>query len=626
MEICLTMIVKNEGNTIKRCLEAAKPFITSWAICDTGSTDNTIAIIGNELKDIPGALFKESWVNFSHNRSLAFNYAQTISNEKGYALLLDADHELKGEVSELLQSDGILISQKSSNNIYPNIRLIKTSLNWKCIGVTHEYWSCADASQQYCDSLYIIDHEDGGSRGDKFERDERLLRQGLLDEPNNERYVFYLAQTLEDIKPEESLKFYLKRAAMGGYEEERWMACYRAAKVLLKRGEPQALLKAWESAPHRAEPLYWLANYYRNKGDNYLAVLFAEKARQIPTPQNALFVERQAYEYGPDEEISISGFYTNEKHKGLEACERCIEYPQTYNDAHRNIVHYTEPLFRINSGRIKVPELEGYSPGTVSIYNDIISVRMLNYVQIYGRHFKPREGEKFLTKTRIFKDDKSWIVDDSIINDLDSSGNILGLEDWRLFTKDERIHFTANCCMIPGKNGQPQVVTGMLSEDLTKVIELTVPKYGIWCEKNWQAFSNTNWIIYSYDPYVVLELDGSKASEVVRQQGKNVSRWRGSSPPILINNYHISIVHDVIWNSGDSDNVYLHRFVAISNDRTKIIKVSAPFFFDKRGIEYTAGMQLQLDNIVKIVYSVDEFSTRWLEIPVPVIFHMLGLS
>lgn len=625
MDICLTMIVRNEAKNIKRCLDAAKPFITSWAICDTGSTDDTVKIIQEELKNIPGTLWTDNWVNFAHNRTRAFLNAQITSKGDGYALLLDADHELRGVIPELT-ADAYLINQQSNSDIYPNIRLIKATLDWRCIGVTHEYWSCANTAQEYLNSLIIIDHEDGGTRGEKFVRDEILLRQGLIDEPNNERYVFYLAQTLEDIKPEESLALYLKRARMGGYEEERWMAQYRAAKVFLNRNDYSPMLMASEQAPNRAEPLYWLAKHHRINGNNNLAVLFAQEAKKIPIPSNALFVEKCAYEWGPDEEISISAFYTSKKNKGLKACERAIERVQTYESAHRNIVHYTEPLFRNNSGRIKVPELDGYSPGTVSIINDIISVRMLNYVQIYGRHFKPREGEKFLTKTRIFKNDRSWIVDDSIINELDNSGNILGLEDWRLFSRDGIIHFTANCCMVPGKNGNPQVVTGTLSEDLTKVVELTAPKYGIWCEKNWQAFSNTNWIIYSYDPYVILEVNGSQVKEVIRQEGKNISRWRGSTPPILINDYHISIVHDVIWNSGESDNVYLHRFIAISSDRTKIVKVSAPFFFDKRGIEYTAGMQLQLDNTVKIVYSVDEYSTRWLEIPVPIIFHMLGLS
>ena len=42
--------------------------------------------------------------------------------------------------------------------------------------------------------LSIDDRGDGGCKEDKFERDERLLRQGLEEEPNNGRFLFYLAQ------------------------------------------------------------------------------------------------------------------------------------------------------------------------------------------------------------------------------------------------------------------------------------------------------------------------------------------------------------------------------------------------------------------------------------------------
>jgi glycosyltransferase involved in cell wall biosynthesis len=50
--LCLNMIVKNEGTVITRLFESVLPYIDSYCICDTGSTDNTIEIIetfsGNE--------------------------------------------------------------------------------------------------------------------------------------------------------------------------------------------------------------------------------------------------------------------------------------------------------------------------------------------------------------------------------------------------------------------------------------------------------------------------------------------------------------------------------------------------------------------------------------------------
>lgn len=51
--IRLNMIVKNEANAILICLESVKPYIDSWVIVDTGSTDGTQTIIQNICKPYP---------------------------------------------------------------------------------------------------------------------------------------------------------------------------------------------------------------------------------------------------------------------------------------------------------------------------------------------------------------------------------------------------------------------------------------------------------------------------------------------------------------------------------------------------------------------------------------------
>lgn len=58
--LCLNMIVKNESRIIKRLLESVAPWIDSYCICDTGSTDNTVEIIETFFKKrvYPGLLSK----------------------------------------------------------------------------------------------------------------------------------------------------------------------------------------------------------------------------------------------------------------------------------------------------------------------------------------------------------------------------------------------------------------------------------------------------------------------------------------------------------------------------------------------------------------------------------------
>jgi hypothetical protein len=94
--------------------------------------------------------------------------------------------------------DGFSILQINNGTEYRNIRIMRRDRPWTCKGATHEYWACKggvihDLPKEI---IYIQDIGDGGSKTDKFERDERLLREELKQEPDNERDVFYLANTL----------------------------------------------------------------------------------------------------------------------------------------------------------------------------------------------------------------------------------------------------------------------------------------------------------------------------------------------------------------------------------------------------------------------------------------------
>ena len=60
------MIVKNESKIIERLFDSVRPFIDSYCICDTGSTDDTIEKIRayGELHKIPGKIMEEPFRDF----------------------------------------------------------------------------------------------------------------------------------------------------------------------------------------------------------------------------------------------------------------------------------------------------------------------------------------------------------------------------------------------------------------------------------------------------------------------------------------------------------------------------------------------------------------------------------
>ncbi|MCW5866026.1 MAG: glycosyltransferase [Candidatus Eremiobacteraeota bacterium] len=82
---------------IERCLRSVLPLLDGWTVVDTGSSDDTPALVESVLSHLPGQLHHRPWRNFAENRSEAFE----LNRGRGdYHLVVDADdrlerHELK---------------------------------------------------------------------------------------------------------------------------------------------------------------------------------------------------------------------------------------------------------------------------------------------------------------------------------------------------------------------------------------------------------------------------------------------------------------------------------------------------------------------------------------------------
>jgi glycosyltransferase involved in cell wall biosynthesis len=201
VKIILISMIKNEEKIIERCILSAIPIIDAVCITDTGSTDNTVNKVNdlfNKL-NITGKVFVDEWKNFGYNRNNSFINCVTYCKELGwdlnetYGLLVDADMKLvvKNFNKNILNSNGYKIIQDNSSIEYYNTRFLKMSIEWKCVGVTHEYWDGSETDSLGKDLIYIDDIGDGGCKSDKIQRDINLLEQGIIDEPTNVRYYFY---------------------------------------------------------------------------------------------------------------------------------------------------------------------------------------------------------------------------------------------------------------------------------------------------------------------------------------------------------------------------------------------------------------------------------------------------
>ncbi|VEB21891.1 tetratricopeptide repeat-containing glycosyltransferase [Avibacterium volantium] len=325
--LCLVMIVRNESKVIKRCLDNVKDKINYWVIVDTGSEDNTKEIILETLKDIPGELHQQEWVNFGFNRSESLRLAK---GKADYLLLCDADENIQFSPQfniDELSKDAYLISYVGEFD-YSVPYLIRGDLNWKYVGVTHEYLDCdIRVEREKLSTITIFDAKDGGFKADKFERDIRLLEQGLLDEPNNSRYKFYLANSYRDVENyEKAIEWYLKRIEDGGWVEEVTVSYERLGSCYEKLNNSEKALYYWllgyDYNPNRAECLYYAIRHLRRQGKSRLGYHLGLMAEKISYPiSDLLFINKSVYDYLLDYEMSINSYWVNDFEKGYQSCK-----------------------------------------------------------------------------------------------------------------------------------------------------------------------------------------------------------------------------------------------------------------------------------------------------------------
>jgi glycosyltransferase involved in cell wall biosynthesis len=461
--ICLNMIVKNESAIIARCLAAALPFIDTWAIIDTGSTDGTPELIERFFAErgVAGRLEFAPFEDFAQARNAALDAARAVDGWD-YTLLIDADMVLDGTLDKsALTGPAYRLMQRNSSQDYWNVRLVRRNAPARYVGVTHEYVSVEGATDLL--GLTIDDRNDGGAKGDKAERDIQLLDAGLAREPDNARYMYYLANTYRETgRHREAIRWYQRRIAQGGWDEEMWSSYYSIARCHLemKAEAPfiQACLDAYNFRPTRGEPLKLLARFYRERGQNEAALLIADALSAINYPSDALFVERDVYDFGADQEIAIAGYYSpRHRDAGYRACARLTVHPNNWvrEEARKNFTFYarsTKELFGAEVREIDWAPGDGYKPmnPSVCVADDrrLVLVRTVNYTVTSSGQYPTLDGSGIIrTRNHILEMDADWRpVRSTRIEEDDgprSKYPVEGFEDCRLWRSGEQFFVSA---------------------------------------------------------------------------------------------------------------------------------------------------------------------------------------
>lgn len=332
MRICLNMIVKNEAHVIERCLRSIRPYVHSWAIVDTGSTDGTQELIRRLLADLPGELIERPWVDFASNRNEALQLAQAYGD---YALVIDADDVFEADDGFSwgeLGAPGYMVEiVHGMQNSWWRIQLMRLGLDWVWEGAIHEVPNSSQLAQAWRTRLPAarIRIVGGGARNqqplqERHARDIDVLRRQLVDSPDHPRHTFYLAQTLRDCgRLEEALEVYERRVEIGGWFEEVYCAKFQIAVLRERIGASYddvvaAYLDAYDYRPQRAEAPCELARYLRTNERYAVAHAFARIACSIERPDDLLSLDPTVYHWRARDELALASYF-------IDDYETCIQ-------------------------------------------------------------------------------------------------------------------------------------------------------------------------------------------------------------------------------------------------------------------------------------------------------------
>lgn len=345
------MIVKNEAHVIERCLASTLPVIDTWCIIDTGSTDGTQEKIKKffDQVGIEGTLHESPWVDFATNRSEALAKARPMGE---YTLMIDAD--------EILEFDGDFDPDRFKDSLdkelynvwavyggikYHRPQLTSNSRNFYYRGVLHEYVECEGEvkSRDFARGFVNRPIQDGARSknpqkyADDAEVFEKALASGKVDERDFNRYHFYLAQSYRDSQQwQKAHDAYLKRAELGGWQEEVFYSLFQAGRLKEILNQPldeiiKTYFQAFQVAPYRAESLWAAARICRMYSRFDQGYVFAKQALKIKYPEGALFVSEPIYTWSILDEFAILAYWSGHYRESVLASQRLLQenkFPQ----------------------------------------------------------------------------------------------------------------------------------------------------------------------------------------------------------------------------------------------------------------------------------------------------------
>jgi len=363
--VCLSMIVRNEAAVLPTTLQALLPYIDCYSVVDTGSTDDTIAVIEKYLGHLPGVVTPQEWRDFSTARNLSLEVARQLGE---YVFICDADDVVEATIDgagfrSQLVADVHNVVFRQGSTLYHRPLLLRSTVTASFRGVVHEFLAVDPAASggSHIDG-FVINYNGAGISdrnkdvATKYARDVRLIQEALLtcdESALASRYTFYLATSLQSAgRLAEAFQAYGDRTRQSaGFAQEVYVSYLRMGHLAQTqysnvRMRLHMYMMAYQVDPTRAEAQHYIAELARDQHWWNLAWLFVNDGLERSLDPTKLFVESEIYEWRLTYEQSIAAWYTGHSETGRTCCERLL----ARNDLPASIVEVTQRNLKLYLG------------------------------------------------------------------------------------------------------------------------------------------------------------------------------------------------------------------------------------------------------------------------------------
>jgi len=335
------MLAKDEAHVLPRALASVRALGVEAMIVlvDAATTDRTREVareLGAEVLERPfsGSLADE--------RNAVLDYVGQVRGHE-YALVLDPDDVLEGELPGILSADVYDVVVEDGAARYPRPHLFRLGVGVAYEGVRHERAVVPETCTRARASRLVYKRIGGGWQDslearDKYMRHARDLQAFLERQPDHPHAIYMLAQSYRDAgEPELALAHYERRLELEPKDsEQRYLAALERAFLLehtpsLGGSLPDvvgAYLFAHELAPLHAEPLFHLACYLRERGQLATAWHFARRAAELRMPDGTVH-DVDVYRWKAIAELAAESYMLGDSATAVPLFQRVLQAEPT---------------------------------------------------------------------------------------------------------------------------------------------------------------------------------------------------------------------------------------------------------------------------------------------------------